>query len=328
MKTSIAKITLSFLFFSLALPPVAFSASTQESFPTSRIRLVVSFTPGGSTDIFARLLAQKLSTQMDTPVIVDNRAGAMGNIGNETVARAFPDGHTLLFNTSGIALSIAFGEKLSYNVQKELAPVALVASVPLVLTTHPGVPADNVTQFIAHLRANPDKLFYGSAGTGNITHLGALMFLEKNGLSALHIPYKGASPALLDVVGGRLQFATSTIVSSAPLVKSGKLKGLAVTSLKRSQLLPEIPSLAENVMPGFEVGAWYGVMAPAKTPITVIQRINTEILKALQDPDVKSRLSQNGAEILNSTPAQYTAYIANEIERWSQLIKSAGVNVK
>jgi tripartite-type tricarboxylate transporter receptor subunit TctC len=312
----------------LLLALSAVPAVAQDVFPSQRVRLVVSFPPGGSTDVFARILAQKLSAHMNAAVIVDNRAGANGNIGNESVARAAPDGQTLLFNTSAVVLSIALGEKLSYNVQKDLAAVALVASVPLVLTAHPLVPVENVSQFIAHVKANPNKLAYGSAGTGNITHLGNLMFLEANGLFALHVPYKGASPALTDVLGGRLQFATTTIVSSAPLVKSKRLKGLAVTSVKRSALLPEVPTLAEGVMPGFEVGAWYGVMAPTRTPQAIVQRLNTEIVKALQDADARSRLVQEGAEILASTPERYAAYLASELDRWSQLIKRTGVKAE
>jgi len=300
-------------------------SAAQEGFPSSRVRLVVSFPPGGSTDVFARVLAQKLSTQMNATVIVDNRPGANGNIGNESVVRAAPDGHTLLFNTSAVVLGIALGETLGYNLQKDLAPVALVASVPLVLTSYPGVPVETVPQFVAHLKANPNKLAYGSAGNGNITHLGNLLFLEANGLSALHVPYKGASPALLDVIAGRLQFATTTIVSSAPLVKSKRLRGLAVTSLQRSQLLPDVPTLAESSMPGFEVGAWYGVMAPAKTPATIVKRLNVEILQALQDAETKSRLAQEGAGLFSSTPELYGAYMVAELERWSQLIKRTGV---
>jgi tripartite-type tricarboxylate transporter receptor subunit TctC len=290
-------------------------------------RMIVAFPPSGSTDVFARLLSQQMSSQMGVSVVVENRAGANGNIGNEMVVRSPPDGRTLLFNTSAVVLSPALGEKLSYDSIRDFAPVALVVSVPLVLTTTPAFPVNTFKEFLAYLRANPDKTAYGSAGSGNITHLGSLMILEMNKLNALHVPYKGAAPALMDVVAGRLQFATSTIVSSAPLVKSKRLRGVAVTGLARSALLPDVPTVNEAGMPGFEVGAWYGVVAPAKTPPATVARLSGEILKALQEPGLRSRFEQEGGEILAGNPERYAAYINSELERWSQLVKRAGVKL-
>jgi len=313
------------LVLSACLSLAAPAAFSQDRWPDKKpIRLIVSFTPGGSTDIFARLLAQKLTEQLGTTVLVDNRAGAEGNIGNEFVARSAPDGHTLLFNTSGPVLSMALGQKLSYDLQKDFMPVSLVASVPLLLASNPELPVKNVTEFIDHLKANPGKLAYGSAGTGNITHLGALMIVEATSAQALHVPYKGAVPALMDVVGGRLQFSTSTIVSGAKLAKSGQLRALAVTGLKRSRLLPDVPAFAE-IMPGFEVGAWYGVLAPAKTPPAIVQRLSMEIRKALQDPAVRSRLEDEGAEVFGTSATDYDTYISKEITRWSQVAQKAGL---
>jgi tripartite-type tricarboxylate transporter receptor subunit TctC len=212
------------------------------------------------------------------------------------------------------------GERVNFDFQKDLAPVALVATVPLVVTVTPSLPVNTAGEFIAHLKQNPGKLTYGSAGTGNISHLANLMFLEANRASALHVPYKGAAPALLDVIAGRVQFAMQTMVSSAPLVKSRRLKGLAVTSLKRSDTLPEVPTLNEAAMPGFEVGAWYGVMAPAKTPIAVVKKLNSEIVKALQDPDSVTRLAQEGGQPLTSTSEEYNRFLGAELQRWSKLI--------
>lgn len=302
-------------------------AYSQERWPDSKrpIRLVVSFTPGGSTDIFARVLAQKLTEQLGTSVVVDNRAGAEGNIGNEFVARAAPDGYTLLFNTSGPVLSMAIGQELPYDIQKDFVPVSLVASVPLLLASNLDLPVKNAGEFITYLKANPGKLAYGSAGLGNITHLGALMIVEANKADALHVPYKGAAPALVDVIGGRLQFSTSTIVSGAKLARGGQLRPLAVTGLKRSPLLPEVPTLSEKLMPGFEVGAWYGVLAPAKTPPMVVQRLSSEIQKALQDPGIRARLTDEGAEIFGNSSDDYRGYIASEIQRWSQVAQKAGL---
>lgn len=305
----------------------AAQARAQDGYPRSPIRLLIGFAPGGSTDVLARLLAQKMSAQLSTNVVVDNRAGANGNIANEMATRATPDGYTLLFNTSAVILGLALGEKANFDLFKDLTPVALVATVPLVLSTQPALPVNSVADFIAYARANPGKLTYGSAGSGNITHLGALMFLDANGLSAVHVPYKGASPAFLDMIGGRLQFATMTMAPSVPLVTSKRIKALAVTSPKRSQLLPDVPALSES-MPGFEVGAWYGVMAPANTPRPIVQRLNAVILKALQEPDSKTRFAQEGAELFASSPDQYRAYLKSELDRWSKLMKSAAVKVE
>ncbi len=305
----------------------AAQARAQDGYPRSPIRLLIGFAPGGSTDVLARLLAQKMSAQLSTNVVVDNRAGANGNIANEMATRATPDGYTLLFNTSAVILGLALGEKASFDLFKDLTPVALVATVPLVLSTQPALPVNSVADFIAYARSNPGKLTYGSAGSGNITHLGALMFLDANGLSSVHVPYKGASPAFLDMIGGRLQFATMTMAPSVPLVTSKRIKALAVTSPKRSQLLPDVPALSES-MPGFEVGAWYGVMAPANTPRPIVQRLNAVILKALQEPDSKTRFSQEGAELFASSPDQYRAYLKSELDRWSKLMKSAAVKVE
>jgi len=309
------------------LAATTLQVQAQVGYPRAPIRLVIGFAPGGSTDVLARLIAQKLSAQLGVNVVTDNRAGANGNIANEIVVKATPDGHTLLFNTSAVVLSRALGEKMSYDLFRDLVPVAPVGTVPLVLSTNPALPVNTVADFIAYAKANPGKLTYGSAGTGNITHLGALMFLDANGLSALHVPYKGASPAFLDLIGGRLQFATMTMAPSVPLVTSKRIKALAVTSPNRSQLLPDVPALSES-MPGFEVGAWYGVMAPANTPRAIVQRLNAELLKALQDPDSKTRFSQEGAELFALSPEQYRDYLRSELERWSRLIKSAGVKTE
>ncbi len=306
----------------LSLSTTGSPAVAQDRYPAFPIRLLVgSPAGGGSTDVFARMLAQKLSAQLGTNVVVENKPGANANIANEFVARSAPNGYTLLFNTSGIVLSIALGEALNYNVFTDLTPVALVSTVPYVLMVHPSVAANTVGELIAYLKANPDKLAYGSAGTGNVTHLGMLMFLEANGLSALHVPYKGIAPALIDVTSGRLQFAMSSAVSATPLVKAKRLRGLAITSLERSKILPDVPTLNETVMPGFEVSGWYGVMAPAKTPPAIVRKLNEEILRVLQDPDTISRLQQEGGEPFGSTPEKYATYLSGELDRWTKLIR-------
>ena len=312
----------------LALCALLPQAAAQDGFPSAPVRLVLGYTPGGSADLVARLLAQKLSSQMNASVVVDNKPGASANIAAEFVVAARPDGHTLLFNTNDIIFRRAFGEALNYDVFKDLAPVSLLASSPQLLFVHPEVPSNTPAEFIAQLKANPGKLAYGSSGTGSLNHLGVLLLLQLNGLSALHVPYKGGALAINDVVGGRTQFAMQSMTAVLPLAKDKRIKVLAVAGLKRSPLLPEVPTFAETVMPGFEIGIWFAVMAPARTPSAVVSRLNSEIVKALQDRDLRSRLEQEGAQVLGTTPDEYGAYLKGELERWSKVIKTAGVKLE
>ncbi len=311
----------------MGLASICDLAIAQDTYPAAPIKLTVGFAPGGAVDVLARLMAQKLSTQMNANVFVDNKVGANANIAAEAVAKSKPDGYTLLFNSPGVVLSPALGEKLNYDVQKDLAPVSLAFSVPMVLTVHSSVPVNTVAEFIAYVKANPDKLAYGSAGTGSFTHLSALLFLQLNGLSALHVPYKGAAPALLDAASGRTQIVMQSPVTAVPLVKDKRMKALAVTSLTRWALLPDVPTLNETVMPGFELGSWNGVMAPANTPRAVITKLNQEIVKLLKDGDIKTRLAQEGAQPVGSTADEYGAYLRAELERWNKAIKSAGIKL-
>ena len=310
--------------FAVGAPHVA----AQDNYPSAPIRFIVGFAAGGTTDVFARLMAQKLSAQMNTSGVVENRLGANGNIAAETVARARPDGYTLLVNTSGVVLSPALEEKLNYDLFKDLVPVALVAAGPQWLVVRPSVPANTVTEFIAYLKSNPGKLAYGSAGNGNITHLAAVMFLQASNLSALHVPYKSASIALTDVVSGGVQFSFSDLTSILPLVKDNRVRVLATGGLKRSPILPNVPTLSETVMPGFEIGSWTGVMVPAKTPAAIVKRLNEEIVKAMQDTGIISRSTELGQQVLSSTPEEFSAYLKSELERWTKVVKSAGIKIE
>jgi tripartite-type tricarboxylate transporter receptor subunit TctC len=274
------------------------------------------------------VLAQKVGEQLGQTIVVDNKAGANGNIGNQVAARAPADGYTILYNTSSITLSPALYKRLSYNVEKDLAPVALTANVPLALVVNPEVPANNVKEFIAYAKAHPGKLSYGSAGNGNVTHLGAFQFAQANGINAVHVPFKGSAPADVALVAGEIQFLTDTINSVMPFIKEKRLKLLAVTSAKRMSLFPDVPTLAESGMPNFEVGAWQGVMVPAGTPKPVIDRLNAEINKALKTPELKAKLAAQGAEPLGSTPAEYAAYLKKEIVRWAAVVKASGVTIE
>ncbi len=297
------------------------------AYPTKPITMVVPFPPGGPTDLVARVLAQKIGEQMGQSVLVDNRGGANGNIGAAFVAKAPADGYTILYNTSSITLSPSLYKNVPYDVSKDFLPVASVAVVPLGLVVNPSVPANTVAEFVAYAKANPGKLSYGSAGNGNVTHLGAFQFVQANGLEATHVPYKGSAPADVDLVGGQIQFMTDTVNSVMPFVRDKRLKMLAVTTGKRMALFPDVPTLAESGMPGFEVGAWQGVMVPAGTPGAVVTRLNAEIVAALATPAVRERLALQGAEPLGSTPAEYGAYVQKELRRWAGVVKATGVTL-
>lgn len=311
----------------LALTGVASLPAWSQAYPTKPITLVVPFPPGGPTDLVARVLAQKMTEQMGQTIVIDNKPGANGNIAAGMVSKATPDGYTVLYNTSSITLSPALYKSLSYDVQKHLAPVALTAVVPLGLVVHPALPVNNVREFIAYAKANPGRLSYGSAGNGNVTHLAAFQLVASQGITATHVPYKGSAPADVDLVAGQIQFMTDTINSVMPFVKDKKLKLLAMTTAKRVSLFPDTPTLAETVMPGFEAGAWQGMMVPAGTPATIVQRLNTEIIKALNSAEVRDKLAIQGAEPLGSTPEEYGVYITRELARWSSVVKSTGVTL-
>lgn len=305
--------------------PVAFAQAS--TYPNRPITMVVPFPPGGPTDLIARVLAQKLGEQMGQTLLVDNRAGANGNIGALLVAKAQADGYTILYNTSSITLSPSLYKNVAYDVQKDFVPVALVAVVPLALVTSPAIPANTVAEFVAYAKAHPGKLSYGSAGNGNVTHLAAFQFVRANGLDATHVPYKGSAPADVDLVGGQIEFMTDTVNSVMSFVRNKSMKMLAVTTAKRMSLFPNVPTLAESGMPGFEVGAWQGVMVPAGTAPAIVERLNVEINKALKSSDVRARLAQQGAEPLGSTPQEYSAYVKKELARWAGVVKATGVTL-
>ena len=312
---------------SLALASLLAAPAMAQSYPNKPLVMVVPFPPGGPTDLVARVLAQKLSEQMGQSIVIDNKPGANGNIAAAAVSKAPADGYTLLYNTSSITLSPALYKSLTYDVQKHLAPIALTAVVPLALVVHPNLPVNNVREFIAYAKANPGRLSYGSAGNGNVTHLAAYQFVASQGIEATHVPYRGSAPADVDLVAGQIQFMTDTINSVMPFVKDKKLKLLAMTTSKRVSLFPEVPTLSETVMPGFEAGAWQGLMVPAGTPAAVVQRLNAEVNKALHSADVREKLAVQGAEPLGSTPEEYGAYIKRELGRWADVVKATGVTL-
>lgn len=300
----------------------------QSTWPIAKpITMVVPFPPGGPTDIVARLLAQHMSQQLEQSIVIDNKPGANGNIGSSYVAKAAADGYTILYNTSSIALSPALYKKLTYDLNKELTPVALTAVVPLALVTHKDVPAKNVKEFFAYAKANADKLSYGSAGNGNVTHLAAFQMLNALGIEATHAPFRGSAPADLALVGGQVTFLTDTINTVIPFIKDKRMNLLAVTTPQRMSLFPDVPTMAESGLPGFEAGAWQGMMLPAGTPKEIVQKINFSVNKALKDPQVLEKLAQQGTEALGSTPEAYGTYLQKELKRWQEVVKATGLSL-
>jgi len=310
-----------FLFALTALGSVC--AQPAASYPTQPIKIVVPFPPGGATDIIARIIGQKMSERMGVSVIIENKAGANGNIASEAVARAAADGYTLLYNTSSIALSPALYKNLSFDTQKDLAPVTLTTVVPMLLAVNPSVPANNVMELAAFLKSKPGLVTFGSAGIGNITHLSPLLMMDQLGVTANHIPYKGSAPSVMAVVAGEVQFDMEPMAVGLQFAKEGRIKPLAVSTLQRSPALPNVPTLDESGMKGFEVGAWQGIMAPGKTPAPIINRLNQEITQIIALPEIIEKLQAHGAQVLGSTPAEYASYLDSEIKRWDKVVKES-----
>lgn len=307
------------------LAPAGFSTAVAQNYPDRPVRMIVPFAPGGGTDIVSRLVAQRLADSIKQSVVVDNRAGGAGNIGAELVARANPDGYTLLVGSATILAVNPVIFKVAYNPSRDFAPITLLGSQPHLMVIHPSIPANSVREFVTLAREKSLKLNYGSSGTGGPAHLGGELFKIVAGIDMLHIPYKGTGPAVIDLVGGQLQVGLLSLASSMPHVKSGRLKALAVTSPKRAIVAPELPTIAESGYPGFEVRSWYGLLAPAGTPKTIIDKLSSQIAAVLRQPEVIAKLASDGAEPGGDTPAEFAAYIKSEAERWGKVVKTAGI---
>jgi tripartite-type tricarboxylate transporter receptor subunit TctC len=310
----------------LATPALAQNAFAQPGFPSRPVRLVVAFPPGGPTDVVARILAERMGRDLGQPIIVENRGGANGNIAAEAVAKAEPDGYTVLYNTSSIAISRALYKTLSYDLLRDLAPVALTAASPVALVVNPGVPARDPASFIAWVKANPGKLSYSSGGVGNISHLVSFLVLRHIGGDAVHVPYRGTAAALTDTAAGNVQFTSDTVVTVLPLIQDNRVRAIAVSSAERTPLLLEVPAMAESgLMPaGFDVGAWQGILAPAKAPPAAIARLNAAVAVALADPDVRAKLAAQGARPTGGSPEDYAKYLRSEIELWTKVVQESG----
>jgi tripartite-type tricarboxylate transporter receptor subunit TctC len=292
-----------------------------QPYPAGPIRLIVPYGTGGLTDIVARVIAPGLAESLGQPVVVENRPGANGRIGLEYVANARPDGYTISVATSELAVNPVLFNRVPYDAQKDFAPISLVMLVPTVLVVHPSVRAQSVNELIAFAKANPGKLNYGSAGTGSANHLVTEVFKNAAGIDALHIPYKGGGAVMADLVGGQVQFTFATIPAAIAHVNSGRLRALGLSTLKRSPALPDVPTVAETALPGFDVSTWLGIFAPKDTPPAVIDLLNRAVLKSVQRADIVERLEAQGAEIIGSSPARLRSHLNAEISRWEKLAK-------
>ncbi len=300
-----------------------------QNFPTKPIRIIVAYTPAGATDILARVVGQKMSEAFGQPVIIDNRPGANGNIGTDVAAKATPDGHTLIMVTAGThGINPGLYRKLPWDAVKDFAPVSLVATVPNILVVNNSVPVKSVKDFIAHLKANPNKFNYGTPGNGSTAHLSMEMFKTATGTSIQHIPYKGSAGVMADVIGGQIIATLDNLPPYMQQVKAGKLRALAVSAAKRSPAVPDIPTIAESGVSGYNSGSWFGLLAPAGTPKPVIDKLATETQRILKLPDVAERLSALGAESVGDRPEQFTAHIKSEIAKWAKVIKDANVELQ
>jgi tripartite-type tricarboxylate transporter receptor subunit TctC len=303
----------------------AIFAVQAQAFPDKPVRLVVPYSAGGSTDLISRALGHKLSEMWGQTVVIDNRPGGSTIIATDIVADSAPDGYTLLVTTTSFSIVPSLTDKLPYDPAKDFEPITLVNTTPLVLVVNPGVPAKSVKELIALAKARPGELNFGSAGSGGSNHLAGELFNVMAGVKIVHVPYKGNAPALNDLVGGHVDIVFNGLTSAVPLIKSGRLRPLAVTSLTRADALPDVPTLDELGLKGFQATAWNGLSAPAGTPKSVIARINADVVKVLHSPELVERLKAEGSDPVGNSPEQFTAFLREETAKWSKVIKFAGI---
>jgi tripartite-type tricarboxylate transporter receptor subunit TctC len=319
-----ALVAKSALLFAAALSPIA---AAQTVYPAKTVRIIVPFPPGSGADITTRLVAPRLGESLGQPVIVDNRAGAAGNIGAEVAARSPADGYTLLTAPASSAISQTLYPKLSYDLVKDFEPIALMAGVPFMLVVHPSLPAKNVKDLVALAKSKPGQLTYGSTGNGSSPHLTTEMLKLQTGIDIVHVPYKGTPPAVTDLLSGNITFMFANSLSVLPHVQTQRLRALGVTSAKRSPGTPNLPTIAESY-PGFESGTWFALLAPAGTPRDVITRINGAVAKVVQMPDVREKIVAQGGEPLSGTPQQVGTYIRAEVGKWGKVVRASGAKVE
>jgi len=306
-----------------AVTLVCATAPLAQDYPTRPVRIVVPFTPGGGTDLLARLLSQRFTEAFGQSVIVENRAGSGGNIGAEFVIRSPADGYTLLMSTASMAVNVSLYPKLPFDVRRDLIPIVQVASAPIVLCVHPSVPVRTIKELVALSKTRKEGLNFGSNGTGTTSHLAGVMLQQVAGLKLTHIPFKGASAAMISLVGGEVDMGLPAVISGRPNIAAGKLRGLAVTTKRRSSVLPDLPTL-DSMYPGFDIDNWFALFAPAGAPQHVVSRIHAEVVKGLQHADLKAFMAREGAEPVGSTPAEFTAFFRAEIEKYAKIVKISG----
>ena len=303
-------------------------AAGAQSYPVKPVRVVVSFPAGAGVDIVARTVTPRLTEAFGQQFIVDNRAGASGNLGAEVAAHAVPDGYTLLFTPASVASSQALYQKLGYNLERDLVPISIVASAPFVLVVHPSLPVKNVKDLIAMAKAKPGQLLYASTGNGGSPHLASELFKLQAKIDIVHIPYKGTPPAVVDLISGQVSMMFANTLSVLPYVNSGRLHALAISSAKRSAAAPALPTIAESGMPGFETSTWFGMMAPTGTPADIVTRLGNALRKIVQTKTVADALIAQGADPIGSTAEEFQARIKSDIDKWARTIKAAGVRAE
>jgi tripartite-type tricarboxylate transporter receptor subunit TctC len=312
----------------IALTALAAAASAQGNYPNKTIRMIVPFPAGGPTDIIARIVGQKLTDSMGQPVVIDNRGGSGGNIGADIVAKAAPDGYTLVMAIVGThAINPALYARMPYDPVRDFSPITKTGAATIVLVAHPSVPVKSIKDLVALAKAKPRQLTFGSPGSGTPHHLAGELLKTMAGIDLIHVPYKGAAPAVAELLGGQVNTVIVSLPAAFPHVKAGKLTALGVTSGTRSAIVPEVPTFAEAGLGGYELENWYGLLAPAHAPKVIIDKLNRETVKALQMPDVKERLNSQGFEIRTSTPEEFSAYIKSELVKWAKIVKASGAKV-
>jgi tripartite-type tricarboxylate transporter receptor subunit TctC len=299
-----------------------------QQWPTRPIRMLVGFPAGGPTDVVARLVSEKVSAQIGQRIVVDNRAGAAGNIAVEILTKSTPDGHTLLYSSNAIALSPGLYSKLGYDPNKDLAPVTEIGAGCLIFLVHPSLPVKSVQEFVDYAKARPGQLNFASSGTGTSTHLAAVLFSQRTGIQTQHIPYKGTAPSLVDMIAGRTQFLMGAVLTAVPHVKEGRLRALAVTGKKRIQSLPDLRTIEEAGLPGFVVTTWQGVFAPAGIPAPVLSKVNAEFVKAVHSPELKPRIEQQDMEPTGLGVKEFNAAYYAELKRWTKVARDAGLKAE